>query len=285
MKNFVYISSCISRAFDLRLKKSLVISAKETIMTYKLFTRVFVLAAMLVTVFATSGTALAGGVCGGTYIVDPGDTFSKIASKCGTSVSAITSANPGVSEPLKTGQTLSVPGSNYTTPNTNATPTANVPANYNGTYIVQHGDTFSSIASRYGITVNALWAANPNIWDINYLYVGQVINVPASSSPATPATAAVPLSYGTVPAGAPKGAIALSNQAKSDVYISLHGTTNDGINFIYEYPVDGKLNVKVPSGWYDYVAWVGGVKFEGQFKLGNDGSRTIIFYANKVVVE
>ncbi|MFN8410838.1 MAG: hypothetical protein U0Z26_00475 [Anaerolineales bacterium] len=43
--------------------------------------------------------------------------------------------------------------------------------------------------------------------------------------------------------------------------------------------------VGIPSGWYSYVASVGGVKFEGQFKLSNDGSRTITFYAKKVVVE
>jgi hypothetical protein len=45
------------------------------------------------------------------------------------------------------------------------------------------------------------------------------------------------------------------------------------------------MQVKLPSGSYTYVAWVGGIKFEGWFQLGKDGSRTITFYAKKVVVE
>src|SRR5687767_6427450 len=55
-------------------------------------------------------TAFAGGVCGGTYIVEKGETFSSIAARCGTTVSIITAANPGVSEPLKVGQSITVPG-------------------------------------------------------------------------------------------------------------------------------------------------------------------------------
>lgn len=274
-------------------------------MSLKTFVRISVLITILISALAAPASVLAGGVCGGVYIVDPGDTFSKIASKCGTSVSAITAANPGVTEPLKTGQALTVPGSTYDTPTTptpvptsNSTTINNTYNTYNyyntspqtvysGTYIVQYGDTFSAIASRYGLSVNALWAANPNIWDVNYLYAGQVINVPASSSAivgATPTEAAVPLSYGTVPVGSPKGKIALSNKANGDVYVSLQGTTRDGAHVIYEYPVSGQMQVRIPSGWYSYVAWVGGLKFEGSFNLGNDASLTINFYAKKVVV-
>ncbi|MFN8410837.1 MAG: LysM peptidoglycan-binding domain-containing protein [Anaerolineales bacterium] len=184
-------------------------------MSFKTFVRISVLMTMLVSALAIPVNVLAGGVCGGAYIVDPGDTFSKIAAKCGTTVSAITSANPGVSEPLKTGQTLNVPGITY-----NSTPVSNTPApvatatyiplsNFTGKYTVQVGDTFSNIATRYGVSVNDLWAANPNIQDINYLYVGQVLNVPSASAVivgnSTPAPADVPLSYGTVPYGSPKG--------------------------------------------------------------------------------
>ena len=42
----------------------------------------------------SAGVARAGGVCGGTYIADSGDTVEKIASKCGTTASAIYAANP-----------------------------------------------------------------------------------------------------------------------------------------------------------------------------------------------
>src|SRR5690242_17585610 len=110
----------------------------------------------------------AGGVCGGTYIVEKGETYNSIAARCGTSASAIIAANPGVSEPLKTGQAITVPGITYNAPITDATAsninyTTYGPVNYTNIYLVQVNDTFSSIASRYGVSINALWAANPNI--------------------------------------------------------------------------------------------------------------------------
>jgi LysM repeat protein len=244
-------------------------------------------------------TAFAGGVCGGTYIVEKGETFSSIAARCGTTVSIITAANPGVSEPLKIGQSITVPGitsapSTPTGPIVDNSSSSNNynnygPVNYTGKYTVQVGDTFSSIASRYGVSVSALWAANPYIWDINYIFVGQTIYVPSGSSsggvvatlPAEPEH----LSYGSVPPGTPKGKIALSNKANGHVYVSLQGTTQDGIRVINEYSVNGQMQVKVPSGSYTYVASVGGVKFVGHFNLGSDGERSITFYANKVVVD
>ncbi len=242
-------------------------------------------------------TVLAGGACGGTYIVEKGETFSSIAAKCGTTVSIIIAANPGISEPLKTGQAITVPGLTSTSNNgpiTDNTSSNNNssnygPLSYTNIYIVQVGDTFSSIAARYGVSVNALWAANPYIWDINYIFVGQAIYVPAPSSPGGVISTLPPepdhLSYGTVPWNAPKGKVALSNKANGEVYVSLQGTTPDGTRVINEYSVNGQMQVKIPSGSYTYVASVGGVKFVGQFQLGSDAERTITFYAKKVVVE
>lgn len=46
------------------------------------------------------------------------------------------------------------------------------------TYIVVSGDTFSGIAKKLGVTVDALKAANPQVTDINYIDPGQVLNVP-----------------------------------------------------------------------------------------------------------
>lgn len=251
-------------------------------MSHKTFAQVSVLILILMAFLAIPGNAQAGGVCGGTYVVEQGDTLDTIAAMCGTTVSAIYAANPGSSGYLYAGQVLTLPGSYYN--NYNYYP----PVSYTGTYIVQAGDTFSGIASRFGVSINNLWAANPQIWNINLLYVGQVIHVPASSSVVivpTPTASPVPLSYGTVPPGTPYGAIKLSNKANAEVYVSLQGTTRDGIDVINEYPVSGTMNVKVPAGWYIYVAWVGGQKFEGQFNLGADSNHSITFYINKVVVE
>ncbi|MFZ5908876.1 MAG: LysM peptidoglycan-binding domain-containing protein [Chloroflexota bacterium] len=257
-------------------------------MSPKTFLRVFVLVLTLLACLAVPGDAQAGGVCGSTYVVQWGDTLERIATICGTTVPALYAANPGISGYLYAGQVLVMPADGCNCP----------PASYGGAYIVQYGDTFSGIASRYGLCVNQLWAANPQIWNINYLYPGQVIYLPASAAQAvyppasswfvvapTATETMVPLSYGTAPEGTPYGRIKLSNQADSEVYVSLQGTTRDDVRVINEYPVSGKMNVKIPAGWYIYVAWVGGQKYSGQFHLGGDSEHTITFYSNRVVVD
>jgi LysM repeat protein len=248
-------------------------------MSRKALTQVFILTLILLAFLAVPGKAQAGGDCGGTYVVQWGDTLSAIAWRCDTTVSALYAANPSLGGYLYAGQTLVIPGGGYN---------YSAPVSYSGTYVVQPGDTFSGIASRYGVSMNDLWAANPYIWDINFLYAGQVIHVPLSSwSPSTSTEITDSLSYGTVPFGYPYGKIALSNLHTSDVYISLQGTMRDGYEVINEYSVDNNqtVTVKVPIGWYYYVAWVGGQQFEGQFHLNGDTNRAIKFYEKKVVVE
>lgn len=46
-----------------------------------------------------------------------------------------------------------------------------------GIYIVQGGDSLSSIATRFGLTVPELWAMNPTIENPNVIYSGQRIRV------------------------------------------------------------------------------------------------------------
>ncbi len=68
-----------------------------------------------------------------------------------------------------------------------------VPANAQGqTHVVQPGENLFRIALRYGVTVDALAAAN-NITDPTHIYVGQVLTIPAAgpadqSSQPTPAS-------------------------------------------------------------------------------------------------
>ncbi len=253
-------------------------------MSSKTFARVAILALLVMASLAIPGNAQAGGVCGGTYIVEAGETLDSIAARCGTTVSAILAANPGISTTLHAGQSLIVPGISGAVV---VTPTPQYPP-ATGTYTVQPGDTFSGIASRFRVTVSQLWAANPQVGNINVLYVGQVLYIPSSSwfvAVPTPTEEPVPLSWGTVPARTPEGKVKLSNQARADVYVSLQGTTRDGLTVIREYPVGGSMTVAVPAGWYVYVAWVGGEKFVGQFNLRGNADISITFYSNKVVVE
>jgi LysM repeat protein len=262
-------------------------------MSHKIFVRIFALALLLPALLAIPTSAQAGGMCGGTYVVDAGDTLSSIAAKCGIAVSAITSANPGVTDPLRAGQSLTLSNasssggavtSTIVSSDTSYTATTTtVNTNYvapvtssKGTYIVKYGDTFSAIAYRYGLSVIQLWAANPQVWNINYIYNGQVLYIPSGGQAVS--TELKPLSYGNVPKGTPYAAVRLVNKSSSkEIYVSLQGSTVDGVRVIYEYPVEGSLRVKVPAGDYTYVAWANEQQFVGYFHLGKDSTRTLTF--------
>ena len=248
-------------------------------MSFKRIFQIIVLLAILTASFASPGSARAWSGCGSTYVVQWGDTLGGIAARCGTTVAAIYALNPGISGYLYTGQVLAMPAGDY----------CNCPQDgYTNTYTVQRGDTFSEIAKRFGVSTNSLWAANPYIWDINRIYPGQVLNVPGKPwvvvVPDTNETL-VSRSWGTVPPRTATGNVKLIDSTNAQAYISLQGTTNDGVKVINEYPVEGSMSVDVPSGWYIYVAWIGGEKFSGEFKLGNGANRTITLYTSKVVVE
>jgi len=251
-------------------------------MSKKVFFQCFIVFAFLLASFAGAGSVQAWSGCGGGYVVQWGDTMAGIASTCGVSVAALYAANPWTNGYLYAGQVLAVPSGGGVYPPHSG-------GNYAGTYTVKRGDTFSKIAQRYGVSVHSLWAANPYIRDINRIYPGQVLNVPGSSSSSGSSRInyepLVERSYGEVLPKTPTGKVRLINIANADVYVSLQGTTNDGAEVIHEYPVDGSMTANVPNGWYIYVAWVGGEKYSGQFKLGGNSNPTLIFYSNRVVVQ
>ncbi|MBN1450783.1 MAG: LysM peptidoglycan-binding domain-containing protein [Anaerolineales bacterium] len=247
-------------------------------MSLKSFTQMLVISAILLASFASPGNVRASSSCGSTYVVQPGDWLSTIADRCGVTLAQMYAANPGIGYYIYPGQVLVIPGGGYS---------GSSSGSYASTYTVQYGDTFAKIASRYGVSVNSLWAANPHIWDINRIYAGQVIYVPGSSwvvgSSSTEPSA--DLSYGTVPAKASFRTIKLVNYANADVYVSLQGiTATDKVNVTYEYSVDGSRTVSVPVGQYHYVAWVGGKEFVGDFKLREGVTLSMKFYPDRVNV-
>ena len=132
----------------------------------------FIVILVLLVSFVGPGIALASSSCGSSYVVQRGDTLSRIAVLCGTTVSALRQANPGLGRYIYAGQMLVIPdGSGY------------VPGPaYGGTYTVRWGDTFRKIAARLGYNVNDLIAANPQVWNPNLIYPGQVIYLPGSTS-------------------------------------------------------------------------------------------------------
>jgi hypothetical protein len=74
------------------------------------------------------------------------------------------------------------------------------------------------------------------------------------------------------------------NRAKAEAYISLH-VDLDGSNTVIEYPVKGSIKIEAPIGFYQYVAWVGGRKMVGEFKLHHGDDLSITLYKNKVVIK
>lgn len=108
------------------------------------------------------------GRCPGGFIViiRAGDTFYGLARRYSISVEALIAANPGVDyNRLRPGQQICIPAA------------APPPACPGGTYTVRLGDTFYSIARRFGVSVQALIDANPGV-DFNRLRVGQTICLP-----------------------------------------------------------------------------------------------------------
>ncbi|MDD4408199.1 MAG: SafA/ExsA family spore coat assembly protein, partial [Bacilli bacterium] len=50
------------------------------------------------------------------------------------------------------------------------------------TYIVMRGDTMWNIATQYGIELNELLLANPQITNPTLIYPGQIINIPQNNT-------------------------------------------------------------------------------------------------------
>jgi hypothetical protein len=90
--------------------------------------------------------------------------------------------------------------------------------------------------------------------------------------------------YGTLPPAVPFRHITLVNKANAEAYISLH-VDLDGSNTVIEYPVQGRIKIEAPVGFYTYVTWVGGRKMVGEFKLHNNEDLTITLFKDKVVIK
>jgi peptidoglycan endopeptidase LytE len=142
-------------------------------MNTKNFFQLFILVAVLLASFASTNSAFAAG-CGDSVTVLSGDTLFKIANRCGTTVSALRRANPNIGSGnlIYPGQVLHLPGAILGTD-----------GNF-FLYIIARGDTLRSLASRFGTTVDALLAANPDITNANVIYEGQHLKV--YSGPVTP---------------------------------------------------------------------------------------------------
>ncbi|HHW89174.1 MAG TPA: LysM peptidoglycan-binding domain-containing protein [Chloroflexi bacterium] len=155
-------------------------------------------------VFAQTATPVAAA----TYIVQPGDSWTSVARKTGLSIRELQAANPGsvrASGWLIVGEELVIPNAApaatattapVRTPVATAAPAATSTQQPTGAqqYTVQPGESWNSIAAKFGVDAEALRAANPQaVRPGLVLFRGDVLTIPGkvaaenASSTATPA--------------------------------------------------------------------------------------------------
>lgn len=146
--------------------------------------------------------------------VKSGDTIWGLAKQHGLSVSALEQANPSVKkindsiDLITVGQQLTLPAAQHD---------ASADLNADGSYTVKPGDTLSSIADRYNVTVSQLMAWN-NLSANDSLYIGQQLSVtgPAISTAVNAPVVSAPVSDASVSTQQP---VAQSTEATSALQV------------------------------------------------------------------
>jgi spore coat assembly protein SafA len=119
------------------------------------------------------------------YTIKPGDTLFLIAKRHNISLSSLRKANPQIADPnvIYPGQVVAIPALGTvpaTRPAPRSRPFPGVECPDGQSYRVVSGDTMFNIAQRFGLSLDALVQANPQIVDPNRIYPGQEICIPGA---------------------------------------------------------------------------------------------------------
>lgn len=145
---------------------------------------------------------------GGRYTILKGDTISRIAAKFGVTTQAVLTANGlSWSSIIYPGQTIAVPGSALAVESVSSvtpivdesgdppsTPVVSTPAPViQSSYLIKSGDTISSIAKKFGVSIQAILDAN-GLGLSSLIFAGRTLTIPGlaavqDGSTVTPLTA------------------------------------------------------------------------------------------------
>lgn len=143
---------------------------------------------------AHTAAAKPAAAASGRYTVRKGDTISAIASRHGVSIQSVFVTNKLTwSSIIYPGQKLTIPGKTASASKpaapkpAKASTSQSAPASA-GSYTIRKGDTISAIASRHGVTISAVLAANKLSW-ASIIYPGQKIAIPRKGAAAASSSA------------------------------------------------------------------------------------------------
>lgn len=161
------------------------------------------------------------------YTIRSGDTLYRIAERFNTTLTAILTANPGITpENLHIGQVICVPRQVPPAPE----PQPSVCPSGTVSYVVRSGDTLARIAGQFDITVASILSANPGIVP-ERLFIGQSIcvprQVPVPSQPQLPPASVCPI--GTSPYEIKRGDILASIANRFNTTVDAILQANPGV--------------------------------------------------------
>jgi LysM repeat protein len=127
----------------------------------------------------------------GSYTIVRGDTISGIAQRHGLTTAGLLAANgltrtsiiyPGQKITLSGSSIAITPVSNVTPADPPSTPPTSAPAPIiNNSYTIARGDTVTSIAARFGVSIDAILSAN-GLTRASIIYAGRTLTIPGVTS-------------------------------------------------------------------------------------------------------